>query len=201
MHDTAVTLPNPLVLHLGPLVSLNEDAFFEFCKANGGLRIERTSEGEILVMPPLGAESGNYEFNLGALLGAWVLADGSGLGFSSNTGFRLANGAVRSPDAAWITRVRWDAVAERDRQRFAPICPDFVAELRSATDPLASLQAKMQEYLDNGARLGWLIDPLEKKVYVYRPGEASQCLENPATVSGAPVMPGFTLELARLWSS
>jgi Uma2 family endonuclease len=191
----------PLVVHFGPLLkNASDDDFFEFCQRNRDLRIERTSEGEVIVMPPAGGESGSIEFKLGGAFFGWVEADGTGLGFSSSTGFRLPNGATRSPDLAWVKSSRWKRLPARQRKRFPPLCPDFVAEVRSENDSLRDLSAKMQEYLDNGARLGWLIDPLEKKVYVYRPGAEPERLDNPETLSGDPVLPGFTLDVRRLWS-
>ena len=135
------------------------------------------------------------------LFAFWEESNGSGIAFSSSTGFRLPNGATRSPDLAWLPRSRWERLTPDQRKRFPPICPDFVAEVRSENDSPGVLRAKMQEYLDNGARLGWLIDPLEKKVYVYRPGEEPICLDNPESVSGDPVLPAFNLDLRRLWSS
>jgi Uma2 family endonuclease len=196
------TAPEPLILHLGPVVQrLSDDEFYEFCMLNSHLRIERTSEGDLIIMPPTGGETGRRNFKLTAQFGEWVEADGTGEGFDSSTEFILPNGAHRSPDAAWVKRERWEALSEEDRKRFPPLCPDFVIELRSETDRLITLQAKMQEYIDNGAQLGWLIDPLDKKVWVYRPSAVVECLDDPATVSGDPVLPGFVLALDRIWRS
>jgi Uma2 family endonuclease len=179
---------------------MSDEEFFEFCQLNRDVRIERTSEGEIVVMPPVGGESGRRELQLGAHLFHWAIADGTGVAMSSSTGFLLASGAERSPDAAWVRRARWEALTEQQRERFPPLCPDFVAEIRSRTDRLAALQEKMQEYLENGAELGWLIDPEEQKVYVYRAGAETVCWDNPETVSGDPVLRGFTLNVRELWS-
>jgi Uma2 family endonuclease len=121
--------------------------------------------------------------------------DGTGLSFDSSTGFRLPNGAIRSPDASWVKTQRWQALTEEQRRGFAPLCPDFVMELRSATDQLSTLQDKMQEYIDNGARLGWLIDPSERRVYIYRPGLPIEQLDAPSTLNGDPVLPGFVFRL------
>ena len=126
-------------------------------------------------------------------------ADGIGVGFDSSTGFTLPTGAIRSPDLAWVKRARWEVLTQQQREAFPPLCPDFVVEIRSRSDALADVQAKMQEYLDNGAQLGWLIDPVEKKVYVYRPQAPVACLDNPQTVSGEPVLPGFVLALGTVW--
>jgi Uma2 family endonuclease len=129
-----------------------------------------------------------------------VDAEGTGVGFDSSTGFTLPNGAKRSPDLAWVKRSRWEALTQQQREQFPPLCPDFVLELRSLSDAVATVQAKMQEYLDNGAQLGWLIDPTGKKVYVYHPQAPVECLDNPRTVSGDPLLPGFVLELGRVWN-
>ena len=152
-----------------------------------------------MIMPPTGSETGMINFKLTQLFGNWVDADGTGVGFDSSTGFTLPNGATRSPDLAWVRRPRWEALTPQQRGRFAPVCPDFVVELRSPSDALETVQAKMQEYLDNGAQLGWLIDPIERKVYIYRPQAPAECLDNPQTIAGDPVLPRFVLELANVW--
>jgi Uma2 family endonuclease len=186
-----------LVIHLGPLKhKLSDDEFFEFCMLNRDLRIEMSKEGEMIIMMPTGSEGGNRNFNLTVEFGIWVKTDGTGVGFDSSTGFRLPNGAKRAPDLAWIQRERWEAIPKKQRKKFAPICPDFVVELRSETDNLEIVKAKLEEYLENGAQLGWLIDPLEKKVYVYRPNTRLKVLNNPATISGEPFLKGLTLKLA-----
>lgn len=190
-----------LVLSLGPLRHrMTDEEFFDFCQANRGLRIERTSEGDLIVMSPSGGRTGNRNLKLGARLENWAEADGSGLAFDSSTGFILPNGAKRSPDLAWVSRSRWDGLTARQQEAFPPLCPDFVVELRSPTDDLSDLRAKMEEYVANGARLGWLIDPFEKKVYVYRPGEEVGVLDRPDRVSGDPLLPGLSLDLAPVWA-
>ena len=190
-----------VVLHCGPLLhKLNDHEFFEFCQLNSGWRIERTSAGDLIIMAPTGGERGRRNFTLTQLFGRWAEEDGSGIGFASSTGFTLPNGAKRSPDLAWIRRDRWEALTEEEREEFPPLCPDFVVELRSCSDALASLQAKMEEYMEHGARLGWLIDPQERTVYIYRPQSEAQRLDNPTTVSGEPLLPGFCLEVRRLWT-
>lgn len=188
-----------IVLDLSPVVDLTDDQFYALCRANHELRFERTAEGEILIMPPTGTETGRRNFKLNTLFGIWVMQDGTGFGFDSSTAFKLPNGATRSPDASWIARERYDALTEDEKKKFSPICPDFVAELRSRTDALAELREKMEEYVANGARLGWLIDPLERRVYVYRPGAEAEVLDAPEQVAGDPVLPGFTLRLAEIW--
>jgi Uma2 family endonuclease len=191
----------PLVLRLAPVIEMSEEQFFELCQLNRDLRIERTSQGDLVLMPPTGGETGRMNFELTGLFSNWVHADGTGVGFDSSTGFTLPNGAKRSPDLAWVRRGRWEALTRQQRAVFPPLCPDFVVELRSPSDTLETVQAKMREYLDNGAQLGWLIDPLEKKVYVYRPQAPMVCLDNPETVSGDPLLPGLVLEVGRVWSS
>lgn len=194
------TAPDPLVLHLGPVVQrMSDEEFYQFCQLHPDLRIERTSEGDLIIMPPTGGETGRSNFNLSGLFSNWVMADGTGVGFDSSTEFALPNGACRSPDVAWVRNERWEALTAGERKRFPPLCPDFVIELRSDTDRLSTLQAKMQEYIDNGAQLGWLIDPLKKKVWVYRPNAEVECLDNPESVNGDPVLAGLVLPLGRIW--
>jgi Uma2 family endonuclease len=194
------TAPDALVLHLGPVVQrMSDDEFFQFCMLHPDLRIERTSEGDLIIMPPTGGETGHRNFELTALFANWVHNDGTGLGFDSSTVFKLPSGANRSPDVAWIRQERWEALSPNERKKFPPLCPDFVLELRSENDRLSRLQHKMQEYIDNGAQLGWLIDPVQRKVWVYRPNAAPECLENPVSVSGDPVLPGFVLPLESIW--
>ncbi|MBX3189288.1 MAG: Uma2 family endonuclease [Labilithrix sp.] len=166
---------------------------------NRDLRIERTKDGEIVIMSPTGAETGRRNFELIVAFGAWVRADGTGVGFDSSTGFILPNGAERSPDVAWVKRERWNALTDEQRRKFAPLCPDFVVELRSPSDGLDDLMAKMGEYVENGATLAWLIDADEKRVYVYRPSLAVECLEAPAQISGEPVLPGLSVETSIFW--
>ncbi|MBI1987511.1 MAG: Uma2 family endonuclease [Nitrospinae bacterium] len=178
---------------------MSDHEFFEFCQLNRDLRIERTREGDLIIMPPTGGKTGRRNFTLTGLFTAWVEADGRGIGFDSSTGFTLPNGAKRSPDLAWIERSRWVALTEEEKEGFPPLCPDFVVELRSRSDALEMLQEKMTEYIANGAQLGWLIDPQEKKVYIYHPSADVCCLENPETISDDPVLPGFVLDLRRIW--
>lgn len=185
-----------MVIRLGPLKKhVTDDEFFDFCTLNRDLRIERTSEGTMIIMMPLGGEGGGREFKLSGRFSTWVEADGTGIGFSPSTVFKLPNGADRSPDVSWIRNERWEAIPEKQREKFPPICPDFVIELRSRTDRLKPLKKKMEEYLENGALLGWLIDPLKKKVYIYRPDAEVEKLDSPASLSGEPLLKGFTLDL------
>ncbi len=188
-----------LILHLRPIVELDEDRFFELAGLNRDLRMELTTEGDLIVMPPAGGESSQRNAEITIQLGSWAKHDGTGATFDSSGGFRLPNGAVRSPDASWVERTRLAALTDEQRRKFLPLCPEFVVELRSPSDSLNVLQGKMQEYLENGAKLGWLIDPENKRVYVYRPGEPVRELKNPESVSGDPVLPGFVLDLREIW--
>jgi Uma2 family endonuclease len=179
---------------------MTEEEFFDFCQQQeDDVRLELTSEGDLLIMSPTGAKTGRRNFKLTARLAVWVEQDATGYGFDSNAGFRLPNGAMRSPDFSWIRKERWDAIAEDEQERFAPVCPDFVVELRSRTDSLKSLQRKMEEYVAGGAQLGWLIDPRRRRVHVYRPQAEPEVLDDPQTLSGDPVLPGLTLELKEIW--
>lgn len=188
-----------LTVNMKPFV-VTEEQFYELCTANPDLRFERSTVGEIVIMPPTGGETGARNMVISGQLWYWNDREHLGVAFDSSTGFRLPNGADRSPDAAWIVQARWDALTSEQRERFVPLCPDFVVELRSRSDDLGMLQDKMLEYMTNGARLGWLIDPPNQRVEVYRPGEPVEILQKPSTISGEPVLPGFQLNLDRiLW--
>jgi Uma2 family endonuclease len=189
----------PLVLRLEPVLHLSDDQLLALCSINQELWIERNAKGELLLMPPAGVESGEREVDIVMQLGTWAKRDGSGVAVGPSGGFRLPNGAVRAADAAWVARSRWDAVPAEERKKFASLCPDFVIELRSPSDRLRYLQDKMAEWIANGARLGWLIDPEPHHVYVYRPGESVERLENPAELSADPLLPGFVLDLREIW--
>jgi len=189
----------PLEVNLHPMPDLSEDAFLKLCQANPELRFERTAEGEILIMPPEGGASGYGNAVLAERVRQWARANGEGAVFGSSTGFRLPNGATRSPDAAWALRDRLARLSPEEKRGFLPLCPDFVIELRSPTDRLPDLRAKMDEYVANGARLGWLIDPDTRTVDIYRPGKPVERLENPAAIAGDPELPGFELDLAEIW--
>lgn len=190
----------PLMLDFGSfLKKMSDDEFFDFCQLNKDLRIEMTAEGDLIIMPPTGGKTGNRNFTLVVKFGIWSEKDGTGKGFDSSTVFRLPNGAKRSPDLSWVRNERWNNLTEMEKEKFPPLCPDFVIELRSRTDALAMLQAKMQEYIECGAQLGWLIEPLERKVYVSRPNAAVEILDNPQSVSGEPLLQSFTLEMEAIW--
>jgi Uma2 family endonuclease len=189
----------PLTVNFPAIVKMTQAQFYEFCQANQELRIERTAQGEVIIMPPAFSDTGNRNFNIAAQLGVWTEQNGAGIGFDSSAGFTLPNGATRSPDASWIKLERWNALTAAEQASFAPICPDFVIELRSASDTLISLQTKMQEYIDNGASLGWLIDCKNRQVYIYRPDRSPEVLEQPELVTGDPELPGFRLQMAKIW--
>jgi Uma2 family endonuclease len=192
-------LSSTIVLRIPPKLQMTDDEFFEFCQINSELRIERNKSGELLIMPPTGSETGNRSGSVFGELYIWARQDGTGICFDSSTGFKLSMGD-KSPDASWIKLERWNALSPEQKQKFAPICPDFVVELRSASDNLKPLQEKMQEYMrEPGVQLGWLIDRKNRRVYIYRPGLPEECLENPATVSGDPVLPGFVLNMSKIW--
>ena len=188
-----------LSLNLRPVMELTDERLYLLCQANRELRFERTAQGELLLMAPTAGETGRRNAKLTQHLANWADMDGSGLVFDSSTGFVLPNGAMRSPDAAWLRRSRWESLRPDQKQTFIPLCPDFVIELRSGTDSLQALQDKLQEYIRNGALLGWLIDPHYRRVYVYRPGVPVKCLEKANSISGDPELPGFVLDLSQVW--
>jgi Uma2 family endonuclease len=193
------TISTPMMIDLPWIVPMTEEQFYEFCLANRDLRIERNSSGEVIVMPPAFSDTGNRNFNIAVQLGSWAERDGTGLGFDSSAGFTLPNGAIRSPDAAWIKLARWNELTEKQKASFAPICPDFVIELRSKSDTVASLQKKMEEYLANGTVLGWLVDRQNRQVHIYRPHQEPVILHDPKVVIGDPELSGFELVMAKIW--
>lgn len=193
-------LSSPLILQLPSSMQMTDEQFFEFCQVNSDLRIERNKLGEISIMPPTGSETGNRNFNLAGQLYIWAEQDGTGICFDSSTGFKLSTGAERSPDASWIKLERWNTLDSEQQQKFAPLSPDFVIELRSPSDNLQPLKDKMEEYMrEPGIQLGWLIDRKNRRVYIYRPGKPEQCLENPDSISGESVLPGFILNMSKVW--
>jgi Uma2 family endonuclease len=178
---------------------LTDEQFFELCSANRDLRFERSADGELIIMPPVTGRSGYRNLKLSQQLANWADTNDLGVGFDSSTGFKLPNGADRSPDASWVRRERLEALTEEQKDSFLPLAPDFVVELRSKTDLLKTVQAKMQEYMGNGVRLGWLIDPKNQRVEIYRLGQEVEVLESPTSLSGEDVLPGFSLNLSSLW--
>ena len=185
----------PVVLKFTPNTQFTDDELFEFCVANKELRIERDKAGQIIIVPPTGSLSGNQNFTVNALFGQWVLANRHlGYGFDSSTGFRLPNKVMRSPDSAWVEKGRWDQLSKDKQEKFAPLTPDFIIEVRSKSESLSELQNKMQEWIENGCRLAWLIDPVEQKAYVYTPDGTVKTLNSDEDKQdGGEVLPGFSL--------
>lgn len=197
---THTAVRTPLSIQLDPVVAIDDSHLFEICARNRDLRIERTARGELILMSPAGGKTSDRNAEIVAQLRNWAREDGTGRAFDSSGGFTLPNGAMRSPDAAWVERQRLRALTQEEQEQFLPLCPAFVIELRSPSDPLAPAQAKMGEYLANGAHLGWLIDPAEKRVHIYRPKTDPAVLENPTSIAGDPELPGFVLDLAEVWN-
>jgi Uma2 family endonuclease len=182
-------------LALRPTLELTDEQFEQICQANQDLKFERTAKGELVIVALTGGEAGRRNIKLSARLEVWSDQAGLGVAFDSSTGFRLPNSAIRSPDAAWVRLERWQTLTPEQRKKYVPLCPDFVVELRSASDELMDLQAKMQEYLENGLQLGWLLDPEAQTVEIYRSNQAVELLEKPVNLSGESILPGFVLAL------
>ncbi|MGM3308471.1 Uma2 family endonuclease [Anabaena sp. WFMT] len=190
----AVNIPTTITL------KISHEQFVDLALANRDLQLERTATGELIIMPPTGSDTGNKNLDMEGQLWLWNRQTKLGKAFNSSTGFHLPNGADRSPDASWVRQERWDALSLEQQETFAPICPDFVLELRSKTDSLEKLQAKMREYIENGACLGWLIDRKNQRVEIYRPGKNVEVLEHPASLLGEDILPGVVLDLTEVWS-
>jgi Uma2 family endonuclease len=188
---------NTYTLNLDRAIELSDDQFYALCRNNPDLKFERNAHEELIIIPPTGGETGRRNLKISQMLGLWTDQDGTGVAFDSSTCFRLPNGADRSPDASWIQQHRWDVLAPEQRETFPPICPDFVIELMSPSDTLKTIQAKMQEYLDNGAKLGWLINRKDRQVEIYRSERSVEILEAPSFLSGETVLPGFVLDLLK----
>ena len=188
------TMPTPFEV----TIELTDDQFFQLCQNNRDLRFERNASGDLIIMPPTGSETGNRNIKLSTQLEIWSSQNNLGLAFDSSTGFKLPNGANRSPDAAWVKKERWEALTTEEKEKFAPLCPDFVVELRSKTDSLEKLQGKMQEYIANGTKLGFLLDRQNQRVEIYRPHQAVEILSSPASLSGEDILPGFVLYLKNI---
>ena len=184
---------------MGSALRLSDAELLELCRRNPELRIERTAEGDLIVMSPAGGESARRNARLVAALVNWADEDSTGLVYDSSGGFILPNGAMRSPDAAWVRKARLSGLSEEQREGFLPLCPDFVIELKSPSDPLANVQEKMREYMANGARLGWLLEPALRRAHVYRPGVPVEILDGRGTLSADPVLPGLVVDLAPIW--
>ncbi|MFB2972303.1 Uma2 family endonuclease [Aerosakkonema sp. BLCC-F183] len=190
---------NALTVNFNSIIKLTDEQFFQLCQDNRDLRFERNANGELIIMPPTGGETGNRNGRLTQQLFNWTDLDGTGIAFDSSTGFKLPNGADRSPDAAWIPLERWNALNNEQQKKFLPLCPDFVVELLSPSDSLSATQQKMQEYMDNGTRLGWLIVRSSRRVEIYRQGQEVEILESPVSLSGEDILPGFVLNLESIW--
>ena len=189
-----------ITLNLNSIIKLTSEQFYQLCGENPDLKLERNANGELIVMPPTGGETGktNSKFNL--QIGLWNEQTELGEVFDSSTGFTLPNKADRSPDASWVEKSRWSALTPEQREKFIPLCPDFVIELVSPSDSLKKTQEKMQEYMENGCRLGWLINRKKREVEIYRPGQDVEVLQSPLTLSGETVLPGFVLNLQKIWN-
>jgi Uma2 family endonuclease len=184
---------------LDSVIDLTDEQFYQLCQKNRDLKFERSATGELIIMAPTGGETGNRNAGLTAQLWIWNQQQKLGQVFDSSTGFRLPNGANRSPDVAWIQQARWDALTPEQKAGFIPLCPDFVIELLSPSDRLTTLQEKMQEYRANGAQLGWLIDRASQQVEIYRRDREVEILKSPITLSGEEMLPGFVLNLEAIW--
>ncbi|QUS59907.1 Uma2 family endonuclease [Synechocystis sp. PCC 7338] len=182
-------------------LTVTPEQFLAIAVANPDLRLERTENGELIVNPPTGSESSRRNLSITAQLWNWAENHSElGVAFESSCGFRLPNGSTRAPDASWVRRERWESLSPAEKEGLAPLCPDFVVELRSKTDSLSTLQEKMREYMENGARLGWLIDPQNCQVEIYRStGKTVEILQQPDTLSGEDILPDFLLSLNRIW--
>ncbi|MEG3924145.1 Uma2 family endonuclease [Microcoleus sp. D3_18a_C4] len=189
-----------ITLNLNSFIKLTSEQFYQLCEENPDLKLERNANGELIVMPPTGGETGKRNLTAGAQLWTWNEQTELGEAFDSSTGFTLPNKADRSPDASWVEKSRWSALTPQQREKFIPLCPDFVLELVSPSDSLKKTQEKMQEYMENGCRLGWLINRKKREVEIYRPGQDVEVLQSPLTLSGENVLPGFVLNLQKIWN-
>jgi len=188
-----------LTLNFNPIIQLTSDQFYQLCTANPDLKLERNANGELIVMPPTGGETGKRNSNINLQLGIWNERTQMGELFDSSTGFTLPNQADRSPDAAWIEKSRWEALTSEQREKFIPLCPDFVIELLSPSDRLSQIQEKMSEYMENGCRLGLLINRRNRQVEIYRLGREVEVLDAPSIISCEDVLPGFILNMQQIW--
>jgi len=188
-----------LTLNLNSLIKLTSEQFYQLCQENPDLKLERNSQGELIIMPPTGGETGKRNVNLIVQLAQWNEQTQLGEVLDSSTGFTLPNGADRSPDVSWVEKTRWNALTKEQREQFIPLCPDFLIEILSPSDRLPKIQEKMQEYLENGCRLGLLINRKKSEVEIYRPHLEVEILKSPQTLSGEDILPGFVLKLQRVW--
>lgn len=186
-------------IDFNPVIRLTDEQFYQLCRANPEIKFERNAKGEVLIMSPTGGETGNRNAELITEFALWNRQSQLGICFDSSTCFKLPNNADRSPDVAWIELERWNSLTPEQKEKFPPLAPDFVLELMSPSDRLQEVQEKMQEYIDNGVKLGWLIDRKKYRVEIYRPGQAVEILNNPTTISGENILPGFLLNLQIVW--
>ncbi|MBE9119548.1 Uma2 family endonuclease [Tychonema sp. LEGE 07199] len=189
-----------ITLNLNSIIKLTSEQFYQLCELNPDLKLERSANGELIAMPPTGGETGKRNSKLNLQVGIWNEQTELGEVFDSSTGFTLPNKADRSPDASWVEKSRWQALTPEQREKFIPLCPDFVIELVSPSDSLKKTQEKMQEYIENGCRLGWLINRKKREVEIYRLGRSVEILQSPQTLSGEDVLPGFVLNLQKIWN-
>ncbi|MDJ0903326.1 MAG: Uma2 family endonuclease [Xenococcus sp. MO_188.B8] len=190
---------NSFTINLDSVIKLDEDQFYELCQANPDVKFERNAQGELIIMSPTGGLTGKYNSDINTDLNLWNRQKKLGIVFDSSTGFKLPNGADRSPDAAWIPLERWNQLSLKQQEKFVPLCPDFVIELRSSSDRLKTLQDKMNEYRNNGTLLGWLINRKDKQVEIYRQGQLKEVLNQPSYLSGEDILPDFVLNLESIW--
>jgi Uma2 family endonuclease len=188
-----------IAINLNPIIQLTDEQFYQLCRENPDVKFERNATGELIVMPPTGGETGNRNLEIGADFAIWNRQTKLGKVFDSSTCFKLPNGSDRSPDIAWIKLERWETLTPEEREKFPPLAPDFVLELLSPSDRLKPIQEKLQEYIENGVKLGWLIDRANRRVEIYRPGRDPEILFDPAGVSGEDILPGFVLNLESIW--
>ncbi|MEG3937859.1 Uma2 family endonuclease [Microcoleus sp. S36b_A3] len=189
-----------ITLNLNSIIKLTSEQFYQLCESNPDLKLERSANGELIAMPPTGGETGKRNSKLNLQVGIWNEQTELGEVFDSSTGFTLPNKADRSPDASWVEKSRWQALTPEQREKFIPLCPDFVIELVSPSDSLKKTQEKMQEYIENGCRLGWLINRKKREVEIYRLGRSLEILQSPQTLFGEDVLPGFVLNLQKIWN-
>lgn len=188
-----------LTLNLNSVIKLTREQFYQLCEENPDLKLERNAQGELIIMPPTGGETGRSNSTINAQIWFWNDQNQLGEVFDSSTGFTLLSGSDRSPDVSWVEKSRWDTLTKEQKEKFIPLCPDFVIEIMSPNDSLKKTQKKMQEYIENGCRLGWLINRKKQEVEIYRPGQDVEVLKFPQTISGENILPGFVLNLQKIW--
>jgi len=190
---------NAYTINFEQLITITDDAFYQLCKSNPEIKFERNQRGELIIMSPTGGETGRKNVDLIGQFWLWNRQSKLGVVFESSTCFKLPSGVLRSPDVAWIAQSRWNTLSQAEKEKFPPLAPDFVLELLSLSDNLKETQAKMQEYLDNGVKLGWLINPVSKQVEIYRPNQAKEILNNPSSLSGENLLSGLNIDLLGVW--